>query len=93
MLAIRLVGTPDERGGLVMQSGRASYGPPSAPTQYQGEVVGLDGSQIDLSLTDASGTPLGLRVDLVIDGGAVHGTVHAGTPVAAGVGAGDDGGR
>lgn len=90
LLKIQLIGAPAQGGGIVMQRGSATYGPPSSPTQYQGQVVGLEGSRLDLSLTDASGTPLELRLDLAIDGSSVTGTLRAGTPVGVGAGGGDD---
>jgi hypothetical protein len=74
-LAIRLVGTPDARGGLIMQRGTSTFGPAAVPTQYEGPVVGLDGSRLALALRDSSGTSLDLQVDLHIDGSGVSGVL------------------
>lgn len=86
VLDVVLQGAPDGNGGLVMQSGQATFGPANAPTQYSGQVVGLSGSRIDASVADASGTVLALRIDVALDGSSFSGTLGAGT----GFGAGDD---
>jgi len=70
---IVIVGTPDGSGGVAMQQSRASFGPQGAPTQYQGQIVALDGSRIRLSLADQSGSPLELRVDVAESGSQVSG--------------------
>ena len=56
-----------------MQQSQASFGPPGAPAQYQGQIVGLDGSRIVLSLADQAGTQLDLRVDIAESGSQVSG--------------------
>ena len=45
VLGLTIVGTPDGSGGVLMQEGQASFGPPNAPSQYRGQIVGLDGSR------------------------------------------------
>ncbi len=70
---IVIIGTPDASGGLSLQQSQASFGPLGAPTQYTGQIVGLDGSRIVLSLADRAGSPLGLRVDLSMSGSQVSG--------------------
>ena len=40
---IVMIGTPDGSGGLSLQQSQASFGPLGAPTQYTGQIVGLDG--------------------------------------------------
>lgn len=82
LLSIRLVGSPDASGGLVMQSGSATFGPTGTPAEYHGQVVGLEGGRLTLALTDAAGAPLDLRVDLAIDGSTVQGVVSAATSLA-----------
>lgn len=77
VLSVRLIGSSDGEGGLTMQRSSATFGPAGAPTQYQGSVVGLDGSRLELSLTDAAGGALVLRLDLTISGSAVQGVLVA----------------
>jgi hypothetical protein len=73
VLVIAISGSPDGSGGVVMEQGQASFGPPGATTQYQGQVIGLDGPRILLSLADQAGTRMELRVDIVIVGSTVTG--------------------
>jgi sulfoxide reductase heme-binding subunit YedZ len=73
VLVIVISGSPDGSGGVVMEQGQASFGPPAAPTQYQGQVVGLDGPRILLSLADQAGTRMELQVDIGIVGSTVTG--------------------
>ncbi len=65
-------------GGVSMQSSAVSFGPSSAPSQYQGTVTALEGSQIAAAVTSASGGPLSLGLDLQIDStsGSVQGTLN-----------------
>ncbi|HEY5025346.1 MAG TPA: ferric reductase-like transmembrane domain-containing protein [Acidimicrobiales bacterium] len=70
---IVIIGTPAASGGLALQQSQASFGPPGAPTQYQGHIVGLDGSRMVLSLADQAGSPLDLRVDVTQSGTQVGG--------------------
>ena len=77
VLAVHLVGSADEEGGLAMRRSSATFGPAGSPSLYQGSVVGLDGTRIELSLADAAGTSLVLRLDLTITGTAVQGVLVA----------------
>jgi sulfoxide reductase heme-binding subunit YedZ len=72
-LDIVLIGTPASSGGISLQQSQASFGPPRAPTQYQGKIVALDGSRIVLSLTDQAGSRQDLQVDIVESGSHVRG--------------------
>jgi len=70
---IVMIGPPDGSGGLSLQQSQASFGPLGAPTQYTGQIVGLDGPRIVLSLADRAGRSLELRVDLSTSGSQVSG--------------------
>ncbi len=87
-LDVVIIGTPDGSGGVEMQQSRASFGPPATPSQFTGTIVGLEGSQFVLALSDGSRSPLDLRVDVTVDGSRVTGELAS---VAAG-GTGDGGG-
>ncbi len=73
VIDIAIVGAPDGSGGVAMQQGQATFGPPGTPGQYRGQIVGLEGSRLLLSLTDQSGSRLELQVDLVQSGSRVTG--------------------
>jgi DMSO/TMAO reductase YedYZ heme-binding membrane subunit len=90
VFAVSLVGTPDGSGGVVMQQGRGTLGTPSSPAVFQGQVVGLQGTSIDLLMHDANGSAETLSILIAINGSAISGTltVHAGD-----VGTGEGGGR
>ena len=77
VLSVRLVGVSDGEGGLSMERSSATFGPSGAPSQYQGSVVGLDGTRLELSMADSAGTSLLLRIDLAIAGSAVQGVLVA----------------
>ena len=77
VVSVRLIGSSDGEGGLTMQRSSATFGPEGAPTQYQGSVVGLDGSRLELSLAGPTGASLVLRLDLTISGSAVGGVLVA----------------
>jgi methionine sulfoxide reductase heme-binding subunit len=77
VLAVQLVGYADDAGGLTLQGSSVSFGPPSAPNALEGTVVGLQGTQLTLSVADAGGHGMQLQVDLTVNGGAVQGTVQA----------------
>ena len=70
---IVIVGSPDGSGGVAMQQGQATFGPTGSPAQYRGEIVGLEGSRVLLSLSDQVGSRLDLQVDLVQSGSRVTG--------------------
>jgi DMSO/TMAO reductase YedYZ heme-binding membrane subunit len=86
---IVIVGTPDGSGGVIMQQGQASFGPPGSPTEYQGQIVGLEGSRIQLSLADHAGSRLDLRVDVVQSGSQVTGQLASVSSAGSGGGFGD----
>jgi DMSO/TMAO reductase YedYZ heme-binding membrane subunit len=79
VLWVRLQGEPTEDGGVQMTASGASYGPPSSPNEYVGNIVQLNGTQMVLELNDSAGTTIDLTVDLQIDSttSQVSGTVSA----------------
>jgi hypothetical protein len=80
VLWIRLQGQPIDGGGVSMTASGASYGPGAFPDAFVGEIVGLQGTRILLSLSGQS-SKLSLLVNLRVDSatGKATGTVH-GTP-------------
>jgi hypothetical protein len=78
-LHLDLWGQPVEGGGVAMSASQVRFGPTSAPSEYTGRIVGLDGNRVVASLRDASGRPLTLALDLRIDraAGTVDGTLRA----------------
>jgi hypothetical protein len=80
VLDVLLVGVPDRSGGVAVQQSQASFGPPTAPSEYQGRVIGLNGSAMSLSLAARAGTTLSLQVDLSISGSQVTGQLTASAP-------------
>jgi len=90
LVDIAIVGTPDGSGGVTMQESRASFGPTGAPTQYQGEIVGLEGSRMLLSLANQAGSLLHLRVDVTQSGSQVSGELRSISEIGAERGFGDD---
>ena len=56
-----------------MRQSQASFGALGAPTQYQGQIVGLEGSRLLLSLADQAGNQLNLRVNVTVSGSQVTG--------------------
>ncbi|MGH9064193.1 MAG: ferric reductase-like transmembrane domain-containing protein [Acidimicrobiales bacterium] len=66
-------------GGVALDASTVSFGPTTAPSRYQGQVVTLDGEQMVASVTSASASPLDLAIALHIDPttGSVQGTLHA----------------
>jgi sulfoxide reductase heme-binding subunit YedZ len=85
-LHLDLWGQPLDGGGVAMSASRVRFGPTSAPSEYAGRIVALNGQRIVASLRDASGRPLTLALDLRIDlaSGTVGGAVRALAPSAAG---------
>jgi len=77
VLAIHLVGSSDDNGGVALNAGSGAMGPAGSPGQYQGRVTGLEGPRIDLALTSSTGAPLEVAVDLSINGNAVTGQLSA----------------
>jgi len=68
VLDVVIVGSPDAGGGVEMQQSQVSFGPPGVPGQYQGSIVGLDGSRLLISLHDHAGSSLSLHVDVSVVG-------------------------
>ena len=89
LVDIVIVGTPDGSGGVMMSQGQASFGPPGSPTMYQGQIVGLQGSRIQLSLADHAGRRLDLQVDVALAGSQVSGELTSVSSVGSGGGSGD----
>ena len=50
-----------------MRASEVRFGPPAAPSQYTGRIVGLDGSHVLVSVRDAAGRSLSLDLRLQID--------------------------
>jgi DMSO/TMAO reductase YedYZ heme-binding membrane subunit len=73
VLQVQIVGSAYGSGGVVMQQSQAKFGPPAAPSQYLGQVGGLDGSRMVLLLHDHLGNTLDLRLDVFISGGELSG--------------------
>jgi sulfoxide reductase heme-binding subunit YedZ len=88
---IVIIGTSDGQGGVIMQQSQATFGPSSAPSEYQGHIVRLEGTRIELSMTDAAGSPLVLRVDVNITGSQVSGQLASISASSLATGGGDDG--
>jgi sulfoxide reductase heme-binding subunit YedZ len=89
VLDVLIVGSKGSSGGVAMQQSQASFGTPGVPGEYQGQVVGLDGSRILLALHDRTGALLDLRLVVSIDGSQLTGQLASSTPGAGG-GFGDD---
>jgi hypothetical protein len=77
VLWVRLQGVPVDGGGVSMTASGASFGTPSDPQAYVGEIVGLEGTRILLSLRGQSRS-LVVRLDLNLQQGSslVSGNVH-----------------
>ena len=73
LIDITIIGAPDGSGGVAMQQGQATFGPTASPGQYRGQIVGLEGSRLLLSLADQSGGRLDLQVDVLQSGSRVTG--------------------
>ncbi|HVA03896.1 MAG TPA: ferric reductase-like transmembrane domain-containing protein [Acidimicrobiales bacterium] len=73
LIDITIIGVPDGSGGVAMQQGQATFGPTGSPGQYRGQIVGLEGSRLLLSLADQSGSQLELQVNVVQSGSRVTG--------------------
>lgn len=79
VLWVRLQGAPIDGGGVQMTASGVSYGPPSAPEEYVGKIVQLEGTRMVVALRDGTGGAIDLTVDLSIDPSTRHvsGTVQA----------------
>lgn len=85
-------------GGVSLESSSVSFGPPGAPSQYQGHVGALNGEQLAASVTANTGGALSLGINLQIDpsSGTVRGTLQGESSTgssAASVSGDGDGGR
>ena len=70
---LKLAGQPLQGGGVQMTASSVAFG------SYTGQITALQGTQVEATLHNASGTGLALSLDLNIDraGGAVTGSLHA----------------
>jgi methionine sulfoxide reductase heme-binding subunit len=78
-LRIDLWGMPLDGGGVAMRASQVRFGPARSPSAYTGEIVGLDGNRLAISLHDATGRMLSLRLRLHIDrtAGQVTGSLQS----------------
>ena len=88
VLDIVLDGTPSDGGGVSLSGSQVSYGTPSQPKQYTGQLTALNGSVLQIDTKDKSGQPVALTVTLNINGTKVTGHVVAKTGSTQGGGAG-----
>jgi ferric reductase like protein len=72
-LHLDLWGQALEGGGVAMTASRVSFGPTTAPSEYAGRIVALNGQRVVASLRNSSGHALELALDLRIN--AASGTV------------------
>ncbi|HEY5249988.1 MAG TPA: ferric reductase-like transmembrane domain-containing protein [Dermatophilaceae bacterium] len=79
VLDIVLDGTPSDGGGVSLSRSQVSYGTPSQPLQYTGQVTGLSGGVLAIDTKDSSGRTLALSVQVNIDGPRVTGRLSAST--------------
>jgi hypothetical protein len=75
-LAIDLQGQPSDDGGIQMTSSSVTLGPRSDPSQYQGQVTSLNGTNITAQVSDG-GNHLTVLAQLQVnsDAGSASGTV------------------
>jgi len=88
VLDIVLDGIPSEGGGVSLTGSQVSYGTPSQPQQYTGQLTALNGGVLEIGTRDTSGRRLALTVTLNISGNQATGQVSAkaGRPVSSGGG-------
>lgn len=81
-LRVVLQGIPADGGGVSMTANGVAFALAGSPDLYEGQIVGLQGSQIAARVTTASGNGLELQIALKIQPGEsrVTGVVN-GTPV------------
>jgi len=77
LLDIVLDGTPSDGGGVSLTGSQVSYGTPSQPQQYTGQLTSLNGGVLQIATKDTNGQTLGLTVTLNIRGTEVTGQVAA----------------
>jgi hypothetical protein len=80
VLWIRLQGEPSAGGGVVMTASGASFGTAHFPNAYVGKIVGLRGTQVELSL-QGQARRVSMLIDLQLDSanGSATGTVSGQT--------------
>lgn len=77
VLSVVLTGRPSSDGGVYMQQGTASFGPPGDPSQFQGPVVELRRSSMLLALSSSGGGTVEVRLDLAVAGNEVTGQLSS----------------
>jgi hypothetical protein len=81
-LRVVLQGIPADDGGVSMTANGVAFALAGSPELYEGQIVGLQGSQIAARVTTASGNGLELQIALRIQPGQARVTgVVDGTPV------------
>jgi hypothetical protein len=83
-LDIEIDGHPVAEGGVSLSSSRVTLGNPTAPTDYRGQILSLNGNRLIASVANGEGRRLLLRVALGIEAGAgtVSGTLAASSTAA-----------
>jgi hypothetical protein len=83
LLDIVLDGTPTGGGGVSLTGSQVSYGTPSQPRQFTGQLTSLNGGVLEIAMRDKNGRQLALSVTLNINGNQATGQVsaRAGRPV------------
>jgi len=76
-LDIVLDGTPTDGGGVSLTGSKVSYGTPSQPNQYTGQLIGLNGGVLQIATKDGRGRPVALTVNLNINGTKATGQLSA----------------
>jgi Ferric reductase like transmembrane component len=79
LLDIVLDGTPSDGGGVTLTGSQVSYGTPSQPQEYTGQLTSLNGGVLEIATKDKSGRRLALTVTLNINGSRASGQVSAKT--------------
>jgi hypothetical protein len=76
-LGIDLQGQPSDDGGIEMTSSSVTLGPRSDPSQYQGQVTSLNGTNITAQVRDGRGNHLTVLAQLQVnsDAGSASGNV------------------
>ncbi|MGZ4383412.1 MAG: hypothetical protein ACXVY3_02325, partial [Gaiellaceae bacterium] len=77
-LQLALRGEPLEGGGVAMSQSAVTFGPLSQPGEYSGTISALEGTRMQLSLSNGDASSLRLQVELQISqDGTVSGVMHA----------------
>lgn len=79
VLQVRIAGDAAPGGGVVMTRSAVTLGPRSAPGELKGAVDALQGTALEALVRSSDGRAVRLRLQLVISGDAVRGTV-SGSP-------------